>query len=105
AKQFKKPPNGRINLGSMRFEKETLFIEDQPAGTFRINTRANPRQIDLVGDEKTTHGIYCFDGDLLKICWPDPGLKDRPAELKTTPDDKIRLRLITLKKNPPKEKK
>jgi uncharacterized protein (TIGR03067 family) len=67
-------------------DKFTIKVADTErviAGTFRIDPSKDPKEYDatasLAGRERTTVGIYQFDGDRLKVCYTPEGGK-RPKE-------------------------
>lgn len=66
------------------------------AGTFKLDPTANPKEIDAIGDEGGTPGIYRFDGDKLILCIGEPG-SNRPRNFKTGPDTGPLL-LVTLRR-------
>jgi RNA polymerase sigma factor (sigma-70 family) len=53
-----------------------------PDGTFVLNEKTSPRQIDWTVDGKTELGIYALENGKLKLCF-DPEGKNRPTAFKT----------------------
>ena len=64
----------------------TVKREDEVlnGGTFTVDATKSPKTIDLKITEgqaagQSLHGIYELDGDMMKICYANPG-KPRPTE-------------------------
>jgi RNA polymerase sigma factor (sigma-70 family) len=53
-----------------------------PDGTFVLNEKTSPKQIDWTVDGKTELGIYAFEAGKLKLCF-DPDGMTRPTAFKT----------------------
>ncbi len=64
---------------------------------YTLGSKDEPRHIDLTTGSvgKPSYGLYEIEGDVLRICYSEPGA-ERPKELKSEPDS--RLFLLVLKK-------
>ncbi len=86
---------------TVRDGKYTVTVGKQiDQGTTKLNSSADPKQIDITGVDgpnkgKTILAIYELDGDTLRICYDLSG-KNRPAEFKSKPD--TQLFLVTYKR-------
>ncbi len=69
--------------------------EGGKGGSFTLDTKKKPKEIDFGGDDKTTKGIYTFEKEQLKLAMAEIG-QDRPTEFKSP--DGTRLILIVLKR-------
>ena len=89
------------NKLSITFKGEGGKVEEKMA-TILIDASKKPAQIDLKADEgekkdHTVQGIVLLKNGTLKICWNDRADAKRPADFKTSKDDKSML--LTLKKS------
>jgi RNA polymerase sigma factor (sigma-70 family) len=100
----KREPDGAHEL---KFDDETFSLADhgqvEETGTIKLNPSRNPMEIDLRlrgrnDEEKTTLGIYTWDGEDLKICLGEPGGGARPTEFTTTPKGGL---LLVVKRQDP----
>jgi len=51
-------------------------------GSFTLDTKKKPKEIDFTGDDKTTKGIYTFEKEQLELAMAEIG-QDRPTEFKS----------------------
>jgi len=70
---------------TLRFQRNKLSMT-WPGGkdddlTFELDTKADPKKIDVISSKKRDLGIYRFDGDRLVLGIGDPN--DRPADFTT----------------------
>lgn len=102
------PPGGFLEMiesVSIKGNKFTIVFkgDDGKAGkseehsaTFTIDAAKKPAQIDLKPDDgekkQVVQGIVALEDGTLKICWADD---KRPAEFKTSKDDKNMLLTLT----------
>ena len=77
-----------IKLGEGKNEWEYRLIENEEG----------PKKIDLHHGEITTHCIYEITGDTLRLCFKNPGSKERPTSFESTVDSQTIL--MTLKEVP-----
>src|SRR5262245_20346907 len=66
-----KLPEELLKTIKITFKGEKLSFEivgDTKEGTFKIDSKKNPKEIDLTVDGKTAKGVYAFEGDRLKVC-------------------------------------
>ena len=87
------------NKFSITFKSEGK--SEEKAATINVDASKKPAQIDLKpedGDKKdqTVMGIVVIDKDAVKFCWTNAVDGKRPADFKTSKDDKNML--LTLKK-------
>jgi RNA polymerase sigma-70 factor (ECF subfamily) len=91
----------------LNFDGETFSVADhghvEEKGTIKLDPSKDPTEIDLRirdrnNEEKTTLGIYTWDGENLKFCWGKPGDKKRPKDFTTTPEG--RFLVIVKRQNP-----
>src|ERR1700745_3791340 len=65
------PPEDLVEKVRLTFKKEGKFKVVLPdkeiEGTYTLDTKKKPKQIDINHDDKTMEGIYTFEGDHLKI--------------------------------------
>jgi len=61
-------------------------------GTYKLDAKKKPRQIDLNVDDKALEGIYVLDGNNLKLCVAKAG--DRPSEFTSPGDSKVMLLVL-----------
>lgn len=67
---------------------KTELSNGQDEGTFKLNTSASPKQMDLSSDSgKEIPAIYEVNGDTLKACYTLEG-SGRPSEFKSVEDSK-----------------
>ncbi|MEX0675880.1 MAG: TIGR03067 domain-containing protein [Pirellulales bacterium] len=59
-------------------------------GTVKLDSSKNPKQIDLLLNDRTLKGIYEIDGDTLKIAYALEG-DERPTEFTSKPDSGVVL--------------
>jgi uncharacterized protein (TIGR03067 family) len=101
----KEIPSEVFKSFKMTFKGDAYAVQmgqEKIEGTFRLDSSANPRQIDILPDNgpdrgRVQPGVYEFDGDKLKICAAPPG-KERPAGFETK--DKPGQTLLILRKQP-----
>jgi uncharacterized protein (TIGR03067 family) len=67
-------------------------------GTYTVNTKKNPAEIDLTPPkEDAKHlGLFKIDGDTLTLCLSDKGGTERPTKFESPDGSKIML--LTLKR-------
>ena len=81
------PPDKAATI-KLTFKGDEVITQSGPEaakkpGSFKLDERAKPRQIDLTIDGKTGAGIYEIDGDTVRLCFADPDSKaTRPTEFK-----------------------
>lgn len=77
-----------LKITGDKFSFEIPSEKDFHRGVFKVNTSANPKEIDMMVTEtskekhkdKTALGIYEFKGDVLRWCSNAPGREGRPKE-------------------------
>jgi uncharacterized protein (TIGR03067 family) len=77
---------------TIKGDKVTIKLVDEQTteGTFKIDTSARPRAIDLIPNDKdmpTGLGIFQLDGDKLKLCMTESKDPVRPREFKSSKTD------------------
>jgi uncharacterized protein (TIGR03067 family) len=79
-------------------EKVTVKANSQEReSTYTVNPSAKPKTIDLVWKDKTTIGIYQFDGDnRLTLCLAREGEKKRPKQFASK--ERTDVSLLVLKR-------
>jgi uncharacterized protein (TIGR03067 family) len=87
------PPEDLVEKFRLTFKKEGKFKVVLPdkeiEGTYTLDTKKKPKQIDINHDDKTMEGIYTFEGDHLKICMGEAG--QRPTEFASAEGTKTML--------------
>ena len=84
------------------FEKDGVVkVADGPMGeekkaTFKLDSSAKIKTIDITAEGITSPGIYEIDGDTLKFCWAEGPKGVRPEEFKA--DAKALVAVFTLKR-------
>jgi uncharacterized protein (TIGR03067 family) len=66
----------------------------EEAVAYTLDPTKKPTAIDLVQRDEKLLGIYQLAGDDLKICWNEPGDKDRPTEFATKNGSQTRLLVL-----------
>ena len=87
------------NKFSLTFKNEGK--SEEKSATISVDASKKPAQVDLKpddGDKKdhTVTGIVVIEKDVVKLCWAQGADVKRPADFKTSKDDKNML--LTLKK-------
>jgi uncharacterized protein (TIGR03067 family) len=87
-------PNDELQKAKLTFtDGGKLLIklqnEDKPLeAALKLDATRKPKHIDLTYvDGKKAIGIWELDGEKLKLCIGDPGVKERPTEFKSTSRD------------------
>lgn len=102
-----KVPREMLSDQVITFEKDKYVLKAKgidrvvEEGTNKLDPSKTPKAIDVKIEKgmdkgKDQLGIYQIDGDDLKLCFSQPGAKERPTEFKTTEDDHFIL--FTLKR-------
>ena len=95
-------PREAIKGATLIFEGDHYGLKggkEEYRGSFKLNQRANPKQIDTtfvdVDDREKgrAQGIYKLEGDRLTICWREGG-KGRPKAFTSEPDSGTRLIVV-----------
>jgi uncharacterized protein (TIGR03067 family) len=69
-------------------------------GTFKVDPKKSPKQLDITTKNKTLHGIYEVKGDELKLCFENGGkAENRPKKFATNKEEE--LVLIVFKRQKP----
>jgi uncharacterized protein (TIGR03067 family) len=69
-------------------------------GTFKVDPKKSPKQLDVTTKNKTLHGIYDVKGDELKLCFENGGNpENRPKKFATNKEEE--LVLIVFKRQKP----
>src|SRR5262245_72416 len=96
----KGPPDEALKEMKMVFGEDKVTIkfgkdEDKPAA-YQLDPSKKPKEIDIMpeGKDKTLKGIYTLEGDTLKMCVSEKGV--RPKEFK--PDAESKTGVMTLKR-------
>ncbi|MCI0381372.1 MAG: TIGR03067 domain-containing protein, partial [Gemmataceae bacterium] len=94
----------------MNFDGDTvrlLLKRNTESLTFKLNTKKQPKEIDLYGEGGATPnipllGIYAIEGDRLKITWSKIDGKFRPESFELAPGKnktrQVSLELLRVKK-------
>jgi uncharacterized protein (TIGR03067 family) len=104
------PPAGFLDMIEMVSIKGNKFAivfkseggkNEEKSATITVDAGKKPAQIDLKPDDgekkdHTVQGIVVLESGTLKICWSDASDAKRPADFKTSKEDKNML--LTLKK-------
>ncbi len=73
----------------------TVFGIVGDEGVIEIDDSKKPKAFDMKAagdDQKVSLGIYELDGDTLKICFNEPGAKERPTEFQSKWNNKCDIR-------------
>jgi uncharacterized protein (TIGR03067 family) len=93
----KDAPEGEIKALRLVFSGENKlelkFGEKGIEGTFKIDPKKKPSQIDVSLMDKTAEGIYQFKGGMLELCVGEPG-DPRPTEFKSAEGSKVILLIL-----------
>lgn len=97
-----KTPSEQLKQITLTIDGEkyhTVVNGQSDKGRLKIDTKAKPKTMDIVGTEGPNKGktflcIYEIDGDTFKICYALDG-KKRPTEFKSTGD---KVLFVTYKK-------
>jgi uncharacterized protein (TIGR03067 family) len=97
---------GKIKLTFDGGDKLTVEVVEAgiKTGTFKVDDKAKPRQIDLVIDGKTVLGIYEVTADTLKICHSEQG-GPRPTDFKAEAGTPNAVMVLRREKTEKAEKK
>ncbi len=69
-------------------------------GTFKVDPKKSPKQLDITTKNKTLHGIYEVKGDELKVCFENGGkAENRPRKFATNKEEESVL--IVFKRQKP----
>ena len=61
-------------------------------GTFKVDPKKSPKQLDITSKDKTLHGIYEVKGDELKICFENGDkAENRPKKFATNKEEELVL--------------
>ena len=79
-------PNAKGDTLTIQGDKFTIKMKDgEVKGTLKVEADKTPRQIEFMITEGpqqgTALGIYAVEGDELKLCLAQPGVKERPKAL------------------------
>jgi uncharacterized protein (TIGR03067 family) len=79
------------------------FSSGQEDGTFKVDAEKKPKSIDISPNTsedkgKTILGIYDLQGNQLRLCVADAGVKKRPTEFKSTSEEIVVYHLEKEKK-------
>jgi len=84
-KDGKDLPANLVGKITATFDGDKVMFQAEEAppktGTFKLDDKAKPRQIDIIVEGETMHSIYEVEGDTLRFCHTEPG-GARPTEFK-----------------------
>ena len=96
-------PEELKNNFKITFQGKKLIVDIlgmQKEGTFKVDPKKSPKQLNITTKNKTLHGIYQVKGDELKLCFENGGqAENRPRKFATNKEEE--LVLIVFKRQKP----
>lgn len=93
----RKTPDEAIKDFKMIITREKIrykFRDDTKVSTYKLDSTKNPKWCDITDDVHTSLGIYQLEGDQLKICVPNMGVKERSTAFESKPNSVNYLLII-----------
>ena len=99
-------PTAEVKATRFAFKGEKLLFRHskddgkEEQGTFKVDPKKSPKQLDITIKNKTLHGIYEVKNDQLKVCFETGDKREnRPTKFATNKEEE--LVLIVFKRQKP----